>query len=114
MKNKIGIVKDKKTDILGLWKNFINGTPQELTQEESILKDQSISEADKKILLQSLKDEEKFANKIFKYYYKTMNVKSKNNDIPKVEIDSKGKQRTQDSIEKTKYEHNLDNNDREH
>lgn len=114
MKNKVGIVKEKKTDILGLWKNFISGNSQELTQEESILKDESISEADKKILLQSLKDEEKFANKIFKFYYKTMNLKSKNNDIPRVEVDSKTKQKSKNNLEIAQDEHNLNNNDREH
>ena len=105
MKNKVGVVKEKKRDFLGLWKNFINGTPQELTQEESILNDQSISDADKKILLQSLKDEEKLANKMFKYYYKTTNLKSKNDDIPKVEIDKNGKQKEQKNVEKTQPEH---------
>ena len=108
MKNKVGIIKEKKTDILGLWKNFINGHPQEMTQEEAILKDQSISDENKKILLQSLKDEEKLASKLFQYYYKTMNLKSKNDDIPKVHIDNKEKQNTKNSIERTHTKQEID------
>ena len=67
MKEKVGIIKEKRTDFLGLLKNFINASSQSQSQEETISKTQDISEADKKILLQSLKKQSKFAEKTFSY-----------------------------------------------
>ena len=116
MKKKTGIVKDKKIDIIGLWKNFINGNPQELSQEEEILNNQSISESNKKILLQSLKDEEKLANRMFKDYYKTTKLKPEKDDIPKVHIDDKVKQKSINSNEQNSinHEHEIGDNEREY
>lgn len=81
---KTEILKEKKIDIMALWKAFINPQAEELTQEEVIMKDSNISEQTKKELLKSLKNSEKFTNDMYKNSYAT-NLKPKTK-IQKVQI----------------------------
>lgn len=76
MKNRTGEVKEKKIDFINLWKSFLNPEAEEISQEEILLKDENISEDDRKELLASLKSTERIANKMFKDSYKTVNLKA--------------------------------------
>ena len=68
MKEKVGIISEKRTDFFGLLKNlFGDGSSQSKGQEETISESQDISESDRKILLQSLKKYEKLAEKTFSH-----------------------------------------------
>lgn len=64
-------VKEKKIDILAMWKAFWNPTPEEITQEEEILKSDEITDAERKELLKALDSSEKLSNKLFRDSYKT-------------------------------------------
>ena len=74
MKENIN-VKEKRIDILGMWKDFWNPMPEEQTQEEEILGNINISEEDKKEMLKALKSAEKLGNSLFKNSYKTSRLK---------------------------------------
>ena len=73
------IKKNKKIDldIKGLIKKFFTPTAVEQTPEEIILADATLSDADKKELLSKLDDSEKLVNKMFRDYYKVMDVNVK-------------------------------------
>jgi len=64
-------VKEKKIDILALWKAFWNPTAEEVTQEEEILSSNEITDAERKELLKALDSNEKLSNKMFRNSYKT-------------------------------------------
>lgn len=73
------IKKNKKIDldIKGLIKKFFTPADVEQTPEEIILADATLSDADKKELLSKLDDSEKLVNKMFRDYYKVMDVNVK-------------------------------------
>jgi hypothetical protein len=85
MKNNI---KERKIDLIALWKSFINPVAEELSQEETILASENISEEKKKELLKTLKNADKTMNKMFEKSSKTLDlgVNTKN-----IQIDTKNK-----------------------
>lgn len=80
VKNKIGIKEkedqEEKVNFLSIWKQFWNPDSEELTEEEVILQDETLSIEDKKELIKALKNRDKMINTIFKNSYKTTNIKA--------------------------------------
>ena len=103
MGKKVGTVqKDKKLDFKALWRSFINPEPEELSEEEIILADDTLSEKDKKELLKSLQNNEKLLNKMFRDSYKTTNLKVKNAEISKEQVEkSVSRYKSKNESEKT-------------
>ena len=79
MENKI--VKEKKIDILALFKSFINPAPEELSQEEVILNNSTLSSTQKEELIKSLKNSDRIMDKLFKTSYKTLNLKVETSNL---------------------------------
>ena len=80
-------VKERKIDILSLWRNFINPVPEEQTREETILKDTKLSDSKKKELLKTLNRCDTMMGKMFSgnNYYEDLKVDAKNLKISKVQ-----------------------------
>ena len=72
-------IKEKRIDfdLKGLLKKFFTPADIEQTSEEVILADSTLSDAQKKELLKTLDDSEKLGNKMFREYYKVMDLKVK-------------------------------------
>lgn len=71
-------VKEKKIDILAMLKAFWNPIPEEVTQEEEILKSDEITDAERKELLKALDSSEKLSSKLFRNSYKTAEIEVSN------------------------------------
>lgn len=68
MKNKVEKElnkRNKRFDFKGLFKNFVSGAEEELSEEEIILNDASLSDGQKKELIAGLAVENTLKNKIF-------------------------------------------------
>lgn len=89
MKENINI-KERNFDILSMWKDFWNPTPEEVTDEESLLADKRISEEDKKELIKALKNTDKLGENLFKTSYKIAKLKVKPSDGIKKSLKQKG------------------------
>ncbi len=79
-KNKIDeeqVLRIKPKDIIDMWKGFWNPIPEEKTEEEKILGDNNITDAEKKALIKALKNTEKLSNQLFKNSYKTKKLEIK-------------------------------------
>ena len=77
--SKINVKEDKdnkiKISFLDMWKQFWNPEPEELTEEETILTDEELSDEEKKELIKALRNTEKMENIIFQNSYKKANLK---------------------------------------
>ena len=91
-------IKEKRIglDIKGLLKNFFTPSAIEQTQEEAILTDATISDDQKKTLLKTLSDSEKLKNKMFKDYYKVMDIKVKEFKPKEITISQEKTKNSQD------------------
>lgn len=89
MKENIN-VKERNFDILSMWRDFWNPTPEEISDEESLLADKRISEEDKKELIKALKNTDKLGENLFKTSYKTARLKVKPSDGIKKSLKQKG------------------------
>lgn len=79
MKDKNVILKTKKTDFLSMFKSiFWSPEKPEKSEEENILLDSNISDEVKKTLLESLEENGKLANNLFRESYKVTSIKRKN------------------------------------
>ena len=65
MKEKKIKEKNKKFDFKGIFKNFTSTTQTELTEEEVILSDDSLTEEEKKELISVLDNNKSLAHKLF-------------------------------------------------
>lgn len=70
-------IREKKIDILALWKSFIAPAVEEETSEEVILKDAKLSETKKKELLKTLNKCDTIMGRISKSYTKDLKVDPK-------------------------------------
>lgn len=70
-------IREKKIDILALWKSFIAPAVEEETSEEVILKDAKLSETKKKELLKTLNKCDTIMRKMSKSYTKDLKVDPK-------------------------------------
>lgn len=100
MKNKVKVEKEKKIDILGLWREFWNSDEKEKSEEEVIFADETLSEEQKKDLLKALKDTDRMASKMFRSSYKTNKIKANNKNVPKVKINQKQQESENQKSEK--------------
>lgn len=95
-------VKERKIDILALWKSFINPKPEELSQEEIILNTSNLSQKQKEELVKALKHSDKTMNKLLESSYKTLNVKvetknlNRSNTRDSVKLNEKGEEKELD------------------
>lgn len=103
MKKNIN-VKEKNFDLLSMWKDFWNPTPEEISDEESLLADKRISEEDKKELIKALKNTDKLGENLFKTSYKVAKLKTKTSDGMKKSLKQKG---TAKKIEQNNIEQNI-------
>ena len=71
-------IKEKKIDILALWRSFITPAVEEASTEEVILNDSKLSETKKKELLKTLNKCDTIMGKISKSYTKDLKVDPKN------------------------------------
>ena len=71
-------IKEKKIDILALWRSFITPAVEEASTEEVILNDSKLSETKKKELLKTLNKCDTIMGKISKSYTKDLEVDPKN------------------------------------
>lgn len=56
--------KNKIFDFKGLFKNFVAGAPQDVSEEEVILNDADLTKEQKELLIDCLKKEESYAKQI--------------------------------------------------
>ena len=105
MKENIS-VKERNFDILSMWRDFWNPTPEEISDEESLLADKRISEEDKKELIKALKNTDKLGENLFRTSYKTARLKVKPYDGMKKSLKQKGtaKKVEQNNIEQDTIE----------
>ena len=104
-------IKEKRIglDIKGLLKNFFTPSAIEQTQEEAILTDATISDDQKKTLLKTLSDSKKLENKMFKDYYKVIDLSVKGFKPKEVTISQKQVRNLQD--EKINQEQTIESQD---
>ena len=93
-------IKERKTDFLALWRDFMSGGTAEKTQEEEILTSSEISNEDKKILLKALDDNERLMNKMFKNQYKTSNLKVNHKETAKKVVQEYNKEKSENVKQK--------------
>ena len=65
-------VKEKNVDFFSFFRNLISSEPEELTQEEIILSDSTLTADDKKQLLKVLDKEESLGDKLFANTFKSV------------------------------------------
>jgi|GEM_PF-3999280 hypothetical protein len=70
-------IKEKKIDILALWRSFITPAVEEASTEEVILNDSKLSETKKKELLKTLNKCDTIMRKMSKSYTKDLKVDPK-------------------------------------
>ena len=70
-------IKEKKIDILALWRSFITPAVEEASTEEVILNDSKLSETKKKELLKTLNKCDTIMGKMSKSYTKDLKVDPK-------------------------------------
>ena len=58
-------IKEKNVDFLSFFRNLVSAEPEELTQEEIILNDSTLTADDKKLLLKTIDKEETLGHKLF-------------------------------------------------
>lgn len=93
-------IKERKTDFLALWRDFMGAGKVEKTQEEEILTSTEISDEDKKILLKALNDNEKLINKMFKNQYKVSMSKVNHKEAAKKAVQEYNKEKSENNKQK--------------
>ncbi len=102
------VLRIKPRDIIEIWKEFWNPIPEEKTEEEEILEDNNITDAEKKALIKALKSTEKLSNKLFRNSYKTTKLEIKDAKKSAEEALEKDKDKIQKQISEK-----IKNNERE-
>lgn len=97
-------IKEKKIDILALFKSFINPAVEEEAREEVILKDTKLSESKKKELLKTLNKCDIIMEKISSSY--TANLKVDTKKLKKENIIISESEKENEVKEKTYFEDN--------
>ena len=92
-------IREKKIDILALWKSFIAPAVEEETSEEVILKDAKLSETKKKELLKTLNKCDTIMGKISKSYTKDLRIDPKTL-LKEQEIIAKNKEKIKEEEKK--------------
>ncbi len=95
-------VKEKNIDILAMWRAFWNPIPEEVTQEEEILKSDEITDAERKELLKALDSSEKLSNKLFRNSYKTTKLEAELKQSAKEAIEKENSDKASTKTKKVK------------
>ena len=97
-------IKEKKIDILALFKSFVNPAVEEEAREEIILKDTKLSESKKKELLKTLNKCDTIMEKISSSY--TANLKVDTKKLKKENIIISKSEKENEVKENTYFEDN--------